>query len=46
MMQSGSLNINGIDIITIPLTMRTVPGIYLLNIRNEERRFAKKIMVK
>jgi hypothetical protein len=46
LMQSGPLNINGIDIISIPLTMKTVPGIYLLNIRNEERRFAKKIMVK
>jgi hypothetical protein len=45
-MQSGTLNMTGVDIVTIPLTMKTAPGIYLLNIKNEARRFAKKIMVK
>jgi hypothetical protein len=46
LIQSGTLNMNGVDIVTIPLAMKTVPGIYLLNIRNEARRFAKRIMIK
>lgn len=46
LMQSGSLNINGVDIVTIPLAMKTVPGIYLLHIKNEAHRFGKKIMVR
>jgi hypothetical protein len=45
-MQSGPLQINGVDIVTIPLAIKTAPGIYLLNIRNEAYRFAKRIMVK
>ena len=46
LMQSGSLSISGGDIVTIPLTMKPVAGIYLLNIRNEEHRFAKQITIK
>jgi hypothetical protein len=46
LMQSGPLNITGIDMVTIPLAIKTAPGIYLLSIRNEEHRFAKKIMIK
>lgn len=46
LMQSGPLNINGVDMVTIPLAIKTAPGIYLLSIRNEEHRFAKKIMIK
>ena len=46
LMQGGALQINGIDIITIPLAIKTAPGIYLLNIRSEAYRFAKRIMVK
>jgi hypothetical protein len=46
LVQSGPLTINGQDLITIPLAMKVAPGIYLLNVRNEERRFAKRILVK
>jgi hypothetical protein len=46
LMQSGILNISGYDVVTIPLGMKTVAGIYLLNVKNESYRFAKRIMVK
>jgi len=46
LMQSGDLTISGGDIVTIPLTVKTTTGIYLLNITNEEHRFAKRIMVR
>ena len=46
LMQSGTLNIGGNDVVTIPLTIKTTAGVYLLNVKNETRRFAKRIMVK
>lgn len=46
LVQSGPLTINGMDIVTIPLTMKTVTGVYLLNVRNAEHRFAKRILIK
>ncbi|THU40439.1 T9SS type A sorting domain-containing protein [Niastella caeni] len=46
LMQSGTLKINGVDIVTIPLAMKIAPGIYLLNVKNEAFRFAKRILVK
>jgi hypothetical protein len=46
LIQSGVLNISGNDVVTIPLSIKTTTGIYLLNIKNEERRFVKRIMVK
>jgi hypothetical protein len=46
LVQSGPLNINGVDIVNIQLGMKMVPGVYLLNVRNQEHRFAKRILVK
>jgi len=46
LVQSGPLTINGMDLVTIPLTVKTVAGIYLLNVQNEQHRFAKRILVK
>jgi hypothetical protein len=46
LIQSGVLSISGNDVVAIPLSIKTTTGIYLLNIKNEERRFAKRIMVK
>ena len=46
LVQSGPLTINGVDIVTIPLGLKAMPGVYLLNVRNEDRRFAKRILVK
>ncbi|OQP61868.1 hypothetical protein A3860_30855 [Niastella vici] len=46
LVQSGPLTINGLDIVTIPLMMKTMTGIYMLNVRNEQHRFAKRILVR
>jgi hypothetical protein len=46
LMQSGTVNIGGNDVVAIPLTIKTTAGIYLLNVKNEAHRFAKRIMVK
>jgi hypothetical protein len=46
LVQSGPLTINGADLVTIPLGVKAVPGVYLLNVSNEERRFAKRILLK
>jgi hypothetical protein len=46
LMQSGVLNFGGNDVVTIPLTIKTTAGIYLLNITNEAHRLAKRIMIK
>jgi hypothetical protein len=46
LMQSGIVNIGGNDVVAIPLTIKTTSGIYLLDVKNEERRFAKRIMIK
>jgi hypothetical protein len=45
LMQTGTLNFNGYDVMSIPLAMRTTAGVYLLHVKNEERRFAKRIMI-
>lgn len=46
LIQSGVLNISGNDVVTIPLSIKATTGIYLLNVKNEERRFTKRIMIK
>jgi hypothetical protein len=46
LMQSGTVNIGGNDVVSIPLTIKTTTGIYLLNVKNEQHRFVKRIMVK
>jgi hypothetical protein len=46
LVQSGPLTINGVDVVNIQLGMKIIPGIYLLNVSNPERRFAKRILVK
>jgi hypothetical protein len=46
LMQDGGLTISGGDIVTISLSVKTITGVYLLNISNGEHRFAKRIMVK
>jgi len=46
LIQSGVLNFSGNDVVTILLSIKTTTGIYLLNIKNEERRFVKRIMIK
>lgn len=46
LMQNGKLNIGGNDIVTIPLSMKTTAGIYLLQVKNKERRFVQRILVK
>lgn len=46
LVQSGVLTISGGDVVAIPLTIKTVMGIYLLNIKNGEHRFSKQIMIR
>ena len=46
LMQSGILNFGGNDVVAIPLAIKTTTGVYLLNIKNEAHRFAKRILIK
>jgi hypothetical protein len=45
LVQTGLVNINGGSIVTIPLSVKTLPGTYILNIGNTTHRYAEKIIV-